>query len=66
MTIAVGIGMVSCQPPSRCSGQTKTVCSQMARCWPLTGGHCKGTVRSLLVVFVVKLDLFVAHLVQLT
>ena len=38
----------------------------MTHCWPLTECHCKGTVRSLLVVFVVKLDLIARHLVYLT
>ena len=38
----------------------------MTHCWPFTGYHCKGIVRSLLVVFVLKLDLTAPHLVHLT
>ena len=66
MTIAVGIGRVSCSATSTVFGANKDLLNPMTHCWPLTGYHCKGIVRSLLVVFVLKLDLTAPHLVHLT
>jgi hypothetical protein len=66
MTIAVGIGMVSRSGTIMVFGPNKDGAQPNGPLLAIDGGRLQGTVRSLLVVFVVKLDLIVAHLVHLT